>query len=76
MLVLANQSGPGLAVAEVVQVAVVSVPAVLLVAALARHQPSTVAAFEQHRLSGAHTLAAEALADQVPLLDSIMVVIG
>ena len=66
--------------AEAVQVAVatlavVSVPAVLLVAALARHQLSTVAAFEQHRLSGGHTLAAEASADQVPLLDSIMVLI-
>jgi hypothetical protein len=47
-----------------------------LVVAPAPRQLSTVAAFEQHRLSGVHTSPAEVLADQVPLLDSILVVIA
>jgi hypothetical protein len=48
----------------------------LLAAALAPRQPSTVAAFEQHRLSGAHTLPAEVLVDQASHLDPIMVVLA
>jgi hypothetical protein len=61
-----------------VTLAVAAVLVALLVEALARRQPSTVAAFGQHRLSvvAAHTLPAEVLADQVPLLDSIMAVIA
>jgi hypothetical protein len=58
-----------------------------LVAALALRQSSTVAvfaprrhskvgAFEQHQLSGGHTLPAETLADQAPHLDSIMAVLA
>jgi len=50
--------------------------AALLVVVLAPRLVSTVAAFEQHRLSGVHTLPAEVLADQVSHLDSIMVVIA
>jgi hypothetical protein len=49
-----------------------AVAAALLVAALGLRQPFTVAAFEQRRLFGVHTLPAEVSADQVPRLDSIM----
>jgi hypothetical protein len=49
-----------------------AVSAALLAAALALRQPFTVAAFEQRRPSGGHTLRAEVSADQVPRLDSIM----
>jgi hypothetical protein len=70
LLVLVSQRGQVLAVAEVVLVAaatlaVAAAPAVLLEAALAPRQPSTVAAFGQRRLSVAvvHTLPAEASAE-------------
>jgi hypothetical protein len=56
-------------------VVVADVSVALLVAALVRRQLSTEEAFEEHRLSRVHTLPAEVLADQVPHLDSIMVVI-
>jgi hypothetical protein len=77
-LVLLNQRGQVLAEAEAVLVAAVATSAAagvsgaLLVAALGLRQLSTVAAFEEHRLSGGHTLAAEVSADRVPRLDSIM----
>jgi len=61
---------------EAATLAVAAVPGALLGAALAPRQPSTVAAFEQHRLSGVHTIPAEALADQVSHLDRIMVVLA
>jgi hypothetical protein len=53
-----------------------AVSGALLVGALALRQPSTVAAFEQHRLSGVRTLPAEVLVDQASHLDSIMVVLA
>jgi len=60
----------------VATLAVAAVSAASLVGALALRQPSTVAAFEQHRLSGVHTLPAEVLADQVSHLDPIMVLLA
>ena len=77
-LVLPNQHGQVLAEASVAAatLAVAAVSADLLVAALAPRQPSTVAAFEQHRLSAVHTLPAEVLADQVSRLDPTMVVLA
>jgi hypothetical protein len=51
-------------------------PGALLAEALAPRQLSTVAAFEQHRLSGVHIIPAEVWADQVSHLDRIMVVIA
>jgi hypothetical protein len=76
-LVLLNQHGQVLAEAvAAATLAVAAVSGALLVAALAPRQPSTVVAFEEHQLSGVHTLAAEVLADQVPHLDSIMVVLA
>jgi hypothetical protein len=59
-----------------VTLAVAALSVALLVEALAPRQLSTVAAFGRRRLSGARTLAAEASADQVSHLDSIMVVLG
>jgi hypothetical protein len=52
--------------------AVAAVSAALLAAALALRQRFTVAAFEQRRLFGVHTLRGEVSADQLPRLDSIM----
>jgi len=80
-LVLPNQHGQVeaeavVAVAVTLAVAVVTLAAALLEAALAPRQPSTVAAFELHRLSAAHTSPAEVLAGQLSHLDSIMVVIA
>jgi len=63
----------GLVVAATLAVA--AGPGALLVAVLAPRRLST-AAFEQHRLSGVHTLPAEVLADQVSHLDSIMVILA
>ena len=62
--------------AEVLLAVVALAVAAISAAALAPRQASMVVAFEQHRLSAVHTLPAEALADQVPHLDSIMVVIA
>ena len=59
-----------------VTLAVAAVSVALLVEALARRQPSAVAAFAELRVSGVPILPAEVLADQVPHLDSIMVVIA
>jgi len=77
-LVLPNQHGQVLAetavAAATLEVAAMS--ADLLVAALAPRQPSTVAAFEQHRLSAVHTLRAAVSADQMSHLAPIMVVIA
>jgi hypothetical protein len=56
-----------------VTLAVAAVSAALLVVVLAPRQLSIVAAFEGHRLSGGHTLAAEVSADQAWLLDSTTV---
>jgi len=79
------QRWQGLAVAEwalVVEavaaatLVVAAVSVALLVAALARRQLSTGEAFEEHQSPGEHTLPAEMLADQVPHLDSIMVVLA
>ena len=53
-----------------------AVPGALLAEALAPRQLSTVAAFEQHQLSGVHTIPAEVSADQLPHLDRIMVVLA
>jgi hypothetical protein len=52
------------------------VGAAISVAALAPRQPSAVAAFEQHQLSGVHIIPAEVSADQVSHLDRIMVVLA
>jgi hypothetical protein len=77
LLVLVSQRGQVLAAAEAVSAAADALAVeVILVAALAQHQLSPAVAFEQHRLSAVHTLPAEALADQVRRLDSIMVVVG
>jgi hypothetical protein len=64
--------------AEVLLAAAALVVAAISVAALAARQLSTGEAFEEHRPSAAavHTLPAEVSADQVPHLDSIMVVLG
>ena len=62
--------------AEVLLAAVALVVAAISAAALALRQPSTAVAFEEHQSAGVHTLPAEVLADQVPHLDSIMVVIA
>jgi len=58
--------------------AAAAVSGAFLAEALAPHQLSTVAAFEEHQLSVAagHTLPAGVSADQVPHLDSIMVVLA
>ena len=56
--------------------AVAAVSGALLAAAPALRQFSMVAALEEHRLSGGHTLPVEVSADQVSHLDSIMVVIA
>jgi hypothetical protein len=56
----------------VVATSAAGVSGALLEAALGLRQLSTVAAFEEHRLSRVHTLAAEVSADQVLHLDSIM----
>jgi hypothetical protein len=83
LLVLVNQRGQVLAAAEAVLLAAATLAAAaasgaLLVVAPAPRQPFMVVAFEEHRLSVAtgHTLPAEVSADQVPLLDSIMVAIA
>ena len=55
------------------EVALVVAATLVVAAALALRQPFTVAAFEQRRLSGVHTLPAEVSANQTPRLDSIMV---
>ena len=47
-------------------VAVAAVSAALLAAALALRQPFTVAAFEQRRLFGVHTLPAEVSPAKLP----------
>jgi len=76
-LVLPNQHGQVLAEAvAAATLAVAAVSAALLEAALAPRQLSRVAAFELHRLSAAHTLQVEVLADRLSHLDSIMVVIA
>jgi hypothetical protein len=62
--------------AEVLLAAVALVVAAISAVALALRQPSTAVAFEEHQSPGVHTLPAEVLADQVPHLDSIMVVIA
>ena len=62
--------------AEVLLAAVALVVAAISVAALAPRQPFTAVVFEEHQSAGVHTLPAEVLADQVPHLDSIMVVIA
>ena len=62
--------------AEVLLAAVALVVAAIPAAALAPRQPSTAVAFEEHQSPGVHTLPVEVLADQVPHLDSIMVVIA
>jgi hypothetical protein len=74
---LLNQYWQVLTEAEAVLVAVATLAVAaasgaLLAAALAPRQASPVAAFEQRRLSGVHTLRAEVSADQVRRLDSIM----
>ena len=61
---------------EAATLAVAAVPGALLVEGLAPRQLSTVAAFEQHRLSRVHTIPAEVSADQVSHLDRIMVVLA
>jgi len=75
---LLNQHGQVAAgEAVLVAAATLAVAVVLagsLVAALARRRLSTVAAFAEHPLSGARTLAAEVLAARH--LDSIMVVLA
>ena len=63
MLVLINQRGQVLATAEAVLLEVATLAVVSLVAAPALRQLFTVAAFEEHRLSGVHTLPAEMLAE-------------
>jgi len=68
---LLNQHGQVLAAEEAALVAVV-----ILAVAAAVLAVSLVAAFAGHRLSGAHTLAAELLAGQVPRLGSIMAVLA
>jgi len=75
---LPNQHGQVLAEAEVAAAIseVAAVSADLLVVALAPRQPSTVAAFQQHRLSAVHTLPAEVLADQMSRLVPTMVVLA
>jgi hypothetical protein len=62
--------------AEVLLAAVALVVAAISAAVLAPRQPSTAVAFEEHQSPGVHILPAEMLADQVPHLDSIMVVIA
>ena len=57
---------------EVATLVVAAVPGALLAEALAPRQLSTVAAFEQHRLSGGHIIPAEVSADQVSHLDFTM----
>ena len=52
--------------------AVAAVSGALLAAAPVLRQFSRVAAFEQHRLSGGHTLPVEVSADQVLHLDLTM----
>ncbi len=52
--------------------AVAAVSGALLAAAPALRQFSMVAPFEEHRLSGGHTLPVEVWADQVSRLDFIM----
>jgi hypothetical protein len=70
---LLNQHGQVLTVVEAVLVAAATLAvAALLEAALAPHQPFTVADFEQGRLFGVHTLPGEVSAGQLPRLDSIM----
>ena len=76
--ILPNQHGQVLTEAEAVLVVVVTLAgeaasAALSVAALMPGQLFTVAAFEQRRLSGVHTLPALVSAGQVPRLDTIMV---
>jgi len=61
---------------EAAILAVAAVPGALLAEALAPRQLSTVAAFEQHQLSGGHIIPAEVSADQVSHLDRIMVVLA
>ena len=56
--------------------AVAAVPGALLAEDLAPRQLSTVAAFEQHQLSGGHIIPAEVSADQVSHLDRITVVLA
>jgi hypothetical protein len=58
-----------------VTLAVAAVSVALLVEALAPRQ-LLMTVFGRRRLSGARTLAAQASADQVSHLDSIMVVLG
>jgi hypothetical protein len=76
LLVLLNQHGQVLAEEAVLVVAgtlaVADVSGALLVVALARRQLSMVAASEERRLSGDHTLAVERSADQALQLDSTM----
>jgi hypothetical protein len=72
-LVLLCQLQQVLAAAEAVVAAGVS--GALLVGALALRQPSTVAAFEQHRLSEVRTLP-EVSVDQASHRDSMMVVLA
>ena len=76
-LVLPNQHGQVLAEAAVAAATleVAAVSAELLVAALVPPRPSTVAAFEEHRLSGEHTLLVEVSADQLSHL-AFMVVLA
>ena len=62
--------------AEVLLAAVALVVAAMSVEALAPRQPYTAVAFEEHPSPGGHTLPEEALADQVPDLDSTMVAIA
>jgi len=74
---LLKKNGQVLAEAEEVTVEVERwVVAGVWEVALAPRQLSMVAAFEQHRLSGGHTMAAEVSADQVSHLDIIMVAIA
>jgi len=63
-------------VVEAATLAVAAVQGALLAEALAPRQVSTVAAFEQHQLSGVHIIPAEVSADQVSHLDRIMVVLA
>jgi hypothetical protein len=56
--------------------AVAAVSTALLAVARALPQPSTVAAFEQRRLSGVRILRVEVSADQLPRLDSIITALG
>jgi hypothetical protein len=62
--------------AAAVAVVAAGVSGALLVGALALRQPSTVAAFAQHRLSEVRTLPAEVLVDQASHRDSMMVVLA